>query len=65
MATAVLSDDEPAFRLGPGLYYVSRGDAPQMLYRLDASHLPNVPRPDRDVLKALLRYASDGLDEQS
>jgi hypothetical protein len=46
-----------------GLYYVNRTG--QTIYLLDRLNFPTVPRPERDVLLALLDYAQDRLVQQT
>jgi hypothetical protein len=45
-----------------GLYYISRDGRTK--YQLDLNSFPQVDRPEREVLSALLRYALDGLEAQ-
>lgn len=55
-------DDGRSMRIGPGLYYVDRDG--ETLYTLDREPLPEIGRPDRDVLLALLRYVTDQLERE-
>lgn len=48
---------------GPGLYYIDR--RARRMWVLDNDSMPEIPRPERDVLVALLRHAAERLEEST
>jgi CRISPR/Cas system-associated protein Cas10 (large subunit of type III CRISPR-Cas system) len=46
-----------------GLYYVDRWVDNATVFRIDRESFPRIERPERDVLRALLIYASSKLDQ--
>ena len=57
-----MANDARFFIETQGVYYLDRNGA---YYRLDFTNPPFVPRPERDVLIALLRFILEGLTLQS
>lgn len=64
MARMTFDSEPPHFRLERhGLHYIDRDE--QTTFQLDREFVPSIPRPERDVVIALLRWAADQLERQN